>query len=128
MRVDRGGSQVLTGAHDKVLILMAYIVTESCIKCKYTDCVDVCPVDCFREGPNMLVIDPDECIDCTLCVPECPVEAIFAEDDVPDAQREFIEKNRALAAKWKPIIERKPAPSDADEWAKVKDKKSLLQE
>ena len=66
---------------------MTYVVTESCIKCKYTDCVDVCPVDCFREGPNMLVIDPDECIDCTLCVPECPVEAIFAEDDVPDAQQ-----------------------------------------
>ena len=113
---------------DKALIFMAYIVTESCIKCKYTDCVDVCPVDCFREGPNMLVIDPDECIDCTLCVPECPVEAIFAEDDVPDAQREFIEKNRALAAKWKPLIERKPAPPDAHEWAKVKDKKHLLQE
>ena len=69
---------------------MAYVVTESCIKCKYTDCVDVCPVDCFREGPNMLVIDPDECIDCTLCVPECPVEAIFAGDDVPDGQREFL--------------------------------------
>ena len=107
---------------------MAYVVTESCIKCKYTDCVDVCPVDCFREGPNMLVIDPDECIDCTLCVPECPVEAIFAEDDVPDAQHEFIEKNRALAQAWKPIIERKLAPPDADEWAKVKEKKQLLQE
>ena len=66
---------------------MTYVVTETCIKCKYTDCVDVCPVDCFREGPNMLVIDPDECIDCTLCVPECPVEAIFAEDDVPDSQQ-----------------------------------------
>ena len=62
---------------------MTYVVTETCIKCKYTDCVDVCPVDCFREGPNFLVIDPDECIDCTLCVAECPVEAIFAEDDVP---------------------------------------------
>jgi len=106
---------------------MAYIVTESCIKCKYTDCVDVCPVDCFREGPNMLVIDPDECIDCTLCVPECPVEAIFAEDDVPDAQHEFVAKNRELAAQWKPIIERKPAPADADEWAKVKAKKHLLE-
>jgi ferredoxin len=57
---------------------MTYVVTESCIRCKYTDCVDVCPVDCFREGPNFLVIDPDECIDCTLCVAECPVEAIFA--------------------------------------------------
>ena len=98
---------------------MAYVVTDSCIKCKYTDCVDVCPVDCFREGPNMLVIDPDECIDCTLCVPECPVEAIFAEDDVPEAQREWIARNKELAAGWKPIIERKPAPADADEWKGV---------
>jgi ferredoxin len=106
---------------------MTYVVTESCIKCKYTDCVDVCPVDCFREGPNMLVIDPDECIDCTLCVPECPVEAILAEDDVPDGQREWIPLNKDLAAQWQPIIERKPAPADADEWAKVKEKKHLLE-
>ena len=112
----------------KLLIHMAYVVTESCIKCKYTDCVDVCPVDCFREGPNMLVIDPDECIDCTLCVPECPVEAIFAEDDVPDDQQAFIAKNAQLAKQWKPLIERKPAPPDADEWAKVTKKKHLLEE
>jgi ferredoxin len=107
---------------------MTYVVTESCIKCKYTDCVDVCPVDCFREGPNMLVIDPEECIDCTLCVPECPVEAIFAEDDVPDAQHEFIAKNRELSQKWQPIIERKPAPADADRWKAVAEKKHLLEE
>jgi ferredoxin len=75
----------------------------------------------------MLVIDPDECIDCTLCVPECPVEAIFAEDDVPDDQKEWIARNKELAAGWKPIIERKPAPADADQWAKVKDKKHLLE-
>jgi ferredoxin len=106
---------------------MAYVVTESCIKCKYTDCVDVCPVDCFHEGPNMLVIDPEECIDCTLCVAECPVEAIFAEDDVPTEQRGFIAINAELAKKWSQIIERKEAPSDADEWAKVKDKKKLLE-
>jgi len=106
---------------------MTYVVTESCIKCKYTDCVDVCPVDCFREGPNMLVIDPDECIDCTLCVPECPVEAIFAEDDVPDAQQEFIALNREREQVWKPIIERKSPPPDADQWAKVKDKKKFLE-
>jgi ferredoxin len=106
---------------------MAYVITESCIKCKYTDCVDVCPVDCFREGPNMLVIDPDECIDCTLCVPECPVEAIYAEDDVPDEQQEWIARNRELAAQWKPLIERKAPPADADAWAKVKDKKHLLE-
>ena len=72
---------------------MTYVVVESCIKCKYMDCVDVCPVDCFREGPNMLVIDPDECIDCTLCVAECPVEAIFAEDDVPDNWQGYAEIN-----------------------------------
>jgi ferredoxin len=106
---------------------MTYVVTETCIKCKYTDCVDVCPVDCFREGPNMLVIDPDECIDCTLCVAECPVEAIFAEDDVPDAQREFIQLNAELAKVWKPIIEKKDAPADADEWAQNKEKKQLLE-
>ena len=106
---------------------MAYVVTETCIKCKYTDCVDVCPVDCFRAGPNMLVIDPAECIDCTLCVPECPVEAIYAEDDVPDAQQEFIALNAELAKTWKPIIERKPAPPDADEWASAKQKKHLLE-
>ena len=72
---------------------MAYVVTENCIKCKYTDCVDVCPVDCFHEGPNFLVIDPAECIDCTLCVAECPAEAIMAEDDVPEAQLAFIALN-----------------------------------
>ncbi len=76
---------------------MTYVVTESCIRCKYTDCVDVCPVDCFREGPNFLVIDPDECIDCTLCVAECPVEAIFAEDDVPADQQQFTALNAELA-------------------------------
>src|SRR5207248_2329228 len=89
---------------------MTYVVTESCIRCKYTDCVDVCPVDCFREGPNFLVIDPDECIDCTLCVAECPVEAIFAEDDVPEDQQQFKALNAELAKIWKPIIERKRPP------------------
>ncbi|MBE0621857.1 MAG: ferredoxin family protein [Burkholderiales bacterium] len=106
---------------------MTYVVTESCIKCKYTDCVDVCPVDCFREGPNFLVIDPDECIDCTLCVAECPVEAIFAEDDVPDDQKDFIAINAELSKTWKPIIERKDALGDAEEWSKVKDKRKLLE-
>jgi ferredoxin len=106
---------------------MAYVVTESCIKCKYTDCVDVCPVDCFREGPNMLVIDPDECIDCTLCVAECPVEAIYAEDDVPDHQQEFIALNAELAKSWKPLIEKKEELPEAAEFSKVKDKRGLLQ-
>ncbi len=106
---------------------MTYVVTESCIKCKYTDCVDVCPVDCFREGPNFLVIDPDECIDCTLCVAECPVEAIFAEDDVPVDQREFIELNADLAKAWQPIIEKKDGPPDADDWKDVKGKLQYLE-
>ncbi len=105
---------------------MTYVVTETCIKCKYTDCVDVCPVDCFREGPNFLVIDPDECIDCTLCVAECPVEAIYAEDDVPENQRAFIQINAELAKEWPSIIEKKEAPADADDWAKVKDKRDKL--
>ncbi len=108
---------------------MAYVITESCIKCKYTDCVDVCPVDCFREGPNFLIIDPEECIDCTLCVAECPVKAIYAEDEVPEDQKVFISLNAELAqnSAWKPITAKKPAPSDADEWAKVKEKAHLLE-
>ncbi len=77
---------------------MTHVVTEQCIRCKYTDCVDVCPVDCFREGPNMLVIDPDECIDCAVCIPECPVNAIYAEEDVPADQVAFIKLNAELAA------------------------------
>lgn len=106
---------------------MTYVVTESCIKCKHTDCVVVCPVNCFREGPNFLVIDPAECIDCTVCVPECPVEAIFAEEDVPEDQKEFIQINAELFKTWKPIIEKKDALPDVDKWAKVTEKKHLLE-
>src|SRR5665213_2370473 len=100
-------------AHHRPSGAMTYVVTESCIRCKYTDCVDVCPVDCFREGPNFLVIDPDECIDCTLCVAECPVEAIFAEDDVPADQADFTALNAELSKVWKPLVERKPPPPGA---------------
>lgn len=106
---------------------MTYVVTEACIRCKHTDCVDVCPVDAFREGPNFLVIDPDECIDCTLCVPECPVEAIYADDDLPRSQRDFTAVNAELAKVWPAITARKPAPPDADRWADVKDKRALLE-
>jgi len=106
---------------------MTYVVSESCIKCKYTDCVDVCPVDCFHEGPNFLVIDPDECIDCTLCVAECPVEAIFAEDDLPENQRHFLALNAELSQTWGVIVEKKDAPADADEWKDVPDKLPLLE-
>ena len=83
-------------------------------------------MDCFREGENFLVIDPDECIDCSLCVPECPANAIYAEDDVPEDQRQFIALNAELAKTWKPIIGKKDAPADADEWLNVKDKLPLL--
>jgi ferredoxin len=106
---------------------MAFVVTESCIKCKYTDCVEVCPVDCFHEGPNFLVIDPDECIDCTLCEPECPVEAIFSEDEVPAGQEEFKKLNAELAKKWPVITEKKPAPPDAKQFEGVVEKRKLLE-
>ena len=105
---------------------MTYVVTESCIQCKYTDCVDVCPVDCFVEGPNFLAIDPEECIDCTLCVAECPVEAIFAEDDVPEYQQEFIEINAKLAKVWPIISSRKDPLPDADKFANEPNKRELL--
>jgi len=106
---------------------MTFVVTDECIKCKYTDCVEVCPVDCFHEGPNFLVIDPDECIDCTLCEPECPVEAIHAEDDVPEEQAQFIALNAELTKNWPVITEKIDAPPDADEWAAVKDKLKYLE-
>lgn len=101
---------------------MTFVVTDNCIRCKYTDCVDVCPVDCFHEGPNFLVIDPDECIDCTLCEPECPAEAIFSEDDVPEDQVDFIQLNADLAKDWPVINTVKDAPADADDWNGVKGK------
>jgi ferredoxin len=95
---------------------MTHVVTENCIKCKHTDCVDVCPVDCFREGPNFLVIEPDECIDCAVCIPECPVNAIYAEEDVPEDQRAFIALNVELARGWPTITIKKAALPDAEQW------------
>lgn len=106
---------------------MPFVVTNNCIKCKYTDCVEVCPVDCFHEGPNMLVIDPDECIDCTLCVPECPVDAIMAEEDVPENMQEFIALNVELSREWPVINAIKPAPEDADTWRDNPDKLKYLE-
>ena len=106
---------------------MTFVVTESCIRCKYTDCVEVCPVDAFREGPNFLVIDPDDCIDFAVCVPECPVNAIYADEDVPKEQRAFTALNADLARQWKPITRTKLALPDADEWAKIEKKLDQLQ-
>ena len=102
---------------------MAFIVTEGCINCKYGDCVDVCPVDCFHEGPNFLVIDPDVCIDCGVCEPECPTSAIFDAAKVPEGQERYIALNVELSKTW-PLITTKPdAPlPEADRWADVGEK------
>ena len=96
---------------------MTYVVTDACIKCKYTDCVEVCPVDCFYEGENMLVIDPDICIDCGVCEVECPVEAIVA--DTKEGLGQWLELNREYAKKWPNIARMKAAPADAALWANV---------
>jgi len=106
---------------------MTFIVTESCIKCKYTDCVEVCPVDCFHEGPNMLVIDPEECIDCTLCEPECPVEAIYSEDEIPEGQEQFLQLNDELSRLWPILTQAKDPPPDADDWKDTPDKVQHLE-
>jgi len=106
---------------------MTFVVTENCIKCKYTDCVEVCPVDCFHEGPNFLVIDPEECIDCTLCEPECPVEAILSEDDLPADQQHFLQINAELSEQWPVITEIKDPPADAKEWEDKPGKLDLLE-
>ena len=105
---------------------MAFVITEPCIKCKFTDCVDVCPVDCFHEGPNFLSIDPDECIDCGACEPECPAEAIYADDRVPAKWEEYIELNARLSKSW-PSITAKQAPfEDAEANKLIENKRSEL--
>src|SRR5437868_2888056 len=90
---------------------MTFVVTDACIKCKYTDCVEVCPVDCFYEGENMLAINPDECIDCGVCEPECPVDAILPENE---ELLKWVEHNREYSTQWPNITRKKPAPEDAD--------------
>ena len=106
---------------------MTHVVVETCLHCKHTDCVEVCPVDCFYEGPNFLVIHPDECIVCALCEPECPVDAIYSEDELPEDQAVFLELNAELAEVWPNITEMKPAPADAEEWANKPNKLELLE-
>ena len=106
------GQQASTG--------MTYIVNENCIKCKYTDCVEVCPVDCFYEGDNMLVIHPDECIDCGVCEPECPVDAI--KPDTEPGLEKWLELNRQYSEKWPNITSKKEAPPNADEFRDEKEK------
>ena len=106
---------------------MTHVVTEACIKCKHTDCVEVCPVDAFREGPNFLVIDPDVCIDCIACVAECPVSAIYVDSDVPANQRKFQALNAELARDWPMIVKKRQPLPDAEHWAGVADKFEHLQ-
>jgi ferredoxin len=106
---------------------MTFVVGESCIRCKYTDCVAVCPVNCFYEGPNFLVIHPDECIDCALCVPACPVSAICAEGDLPPEQSAFLELNLELAQQWSPILKKKAPLPDAEQWNGVPGKSQFLE-
>jgi len=107
---------------------MTFVVTEACIQCKYTDCVDVCPMDCFLEGPNFLVINPDTCIDCSICVAECPVNAIVGASEVPSDQQHFIEINARLAVHpdWKPITRSKAPLPDHEIWAKLRGKERFL--
>ena len=103
---------------------VTYVVLENCIKCKYMDCVEVCPVDCFYEGENMLVIHPDECIDCGVCEPECPAEAIVPDSD--DRAAEYAELNRQYAAEWPNITRKGEPPVDAEEWKNKPGKRALF--
>lgn len=108
---------------------MTHLVTNNCIQCKYTDCVEVCPVDCFYEGPNFLAINPDECIDCGVCIPECPVNAIVEEHDLPENEHKiWFDINQRLSKKWPNIRKRKESLPDADEWKDVPNKLSSLKE
>lgn len=105
---------------------MTHVVTEPCIKCKYTECVAVCPVDCFHEGANMLVIDPEECIDCGACIDECPVSAIFPEEDLPEKWEHFLEHNKRYTAQWPVITETKEPLDSAEEFKEAEDKFDLF--
>jgi ferredoxin len=107
---------------------VTYLVTENCIKCKHTDCVSVCPVDCFYEGPNFLAINPDECIDCGVCVPACPIEAIVSDNNQDIDVVFWTDLNRQLSAKWPNILNKKDPLPDADQWNGKENKLNLLEE
>jgi ferredoxin len=106
---------------------MTYLVTENCIKCKHTDCVTVCPVDCFYEGPNFLAINPNECIDCGVCVPECPVEAIVPDNNVDIDVKFWTDLNRELSTQWPNITKKKDPLPEANTWDRVPGKLQYLE-
>ncbi|MEC9291842.1 MAG: ferredoxin FdxA [Pseudomonadota bacterium] len=105
---------------------MTFVVIDKCIKCKYTDCVEVCPVDCFYEGENMLVIDPDECIDCGVCEPECPIEAIKSDEELGAGEEKWLDLNAKFAASWPNITKAKEPLPDADDWSDKENKEDHL--
>ncbi len=105
---------------------MTYVVTENCIKCKFMDCVEVCPVDCFYEGENFLVINPDECIDCGVCEPECPAEAIVPDTD--EGLDQWLDINKKYAEVWPNIVQIGEPPADREEWKDREGKLELLSE
>lgn len=106
---------------------MTFVVTENCIRCKFMDCVAPCPVDCFYEGPEFLVINPDECIDCNVCAVECPVDAIYQDKNLSENQKEFIEINKQLSQIWPRVTGGASAPlPDAEHWRTVSNKKEFL--
>ncbi|MHB1585866.1 MAG: ferredoxin FdxA [Acidiferrobacteraceae bacterium] len=107
---------------------MTYVVAEPCIRCRYTDCVEVCPVDCFHAGPTLLVIDPQECIDCSLCVEECPAHAIYRDTDLPEAWNSYLALNAELSRRWPVIAQREDPPPDADAWLDVAGKGIYLED
>ena len=107
---------------------MTFVVGENCIKCKHTDCVEVCPVDCFYEGENFLTINPDECIDCGVCIPECPIDAIKVDTDkeYPDMPY-WLDINKQLSSQWRVINKKKAPLPDAEEWRDKPNKRDLLE-
>jgi ferredoxin len=107
---------------------MAFIVTDICVNCKFTDCVEVCPVDCFYEGPNMVVIDPDQCIDCGLCEPACPISAIVSEDELLTDPKALWDLNKTYAQKWPNITKAKPTSFDTEYWASQLNKIHLIED
>jgi ferredoxin len=106
---------------------MTFVVGQNCIRCKHTDCVAVCPVNCFYEGPNFLAINPDECIDCALCAPACPENAIYRDTDVPERELVFIDLNRELSEQWRLILKKKPSLPDATQWSGLPGKLQYLE-